>query len=383
MTIISNKTLDYFLKVYGNPHISIFVPGRANIIGEHLDYNGGKVIPFAIDLGIHFYARPNEECGIFNFYSFDLMQYYTFNTNDQTQNVNYEWAKFIYQVAQTFSINADLNGWDVVFGGDLPIGAGISSSSALTVGCVALLDQILHTQLTQEHIISRAVIAERGYGVQGGIMDQYTIVKGKENNAIVIDCSNNTSKYLPLNLESTSFYLVNTNVKHALISSDYNQRRNECQEALSFIQKKYENIQYLSHISQAHLEHILHHKPESYQRVKHVFSENIRVHQAEEAIIFRKWSLLGDLLYQSHESLKRDFSVSCPELDFLVEWSKGASHIFGARMMGGGFGGSVILLATKNSADRWFKSMSQAYTAHFGLEPTLIPINPSQGLQIR
>lgn len=374
-TIISS-----FITLFGRaPEQIIFAPGRANIIGEHTDYNEGFVLPFAVGQGVWFCAALNNS---------DKIIIKAFNTDQSTAidlntlEVSFElgWARFFVQVLKT--IDPPIHkGIDIVFGGNLPIGAGISSSSALTCGFIAILDDIFKINMTEEAQIHIAVISERGYGVRGGIMDQFTIFYGRKNQAILLDCKTNTHEYVPLEMGTYKFYLFNTNVQHNLLHTDYNTRRDECDAAVILINKHYKKLKSLRDLSmddltnlQSMLDSLL------FNRVSFVVQENNRVIKAKEALLINDFVSLGLLLYESHDGLSQMYQVSCAELDWLVTYTLDYEQIIGARMMGGGFGGCTINLTNGFLSDAFITEMKLKYFQDFGLYPDIFEVCPSDGI---
>ncbi len=369
-----------FLYVFGEPAtFTIFAPGRVNIIGEHTDYNEGFVFPFAIHKGIWFLASTNDT---------NTIRIFGSNTNEQLEislpdidaRESPGWYKFIYQVLKLYA-DKNIIGFNVLFGGNLPIGAGISSSSSLTCGFITLIDQINHFETTSDTQIQKAVIAERGYGVQGGIMDQFTIFNGRKNQAILLDCKSYHPEYIHIENSDYNFYLINSKVKHNLIDTDYNQRHHECTLAVNWINQNYKPIVSLRSITSDDLPDLINSlDTKSYQRTSFVVEENARVLKAKDALISGDYQQLGQLLFQSHAGLSLKYEVSCPELDWLVKYAKSKPCFMGARMMGGGFGGCTINLVKGK-----FENLDQAklimlFHEQFGIEPEIIPVRPSSGI---
>lgn len=368
-----------FEDLFGPPDVFVFAPGRANIIGEHTDYNDGFVLPFAIDHGVWFYGRNNQTDDL-NIFARDTQEKVTINLKNINQHI-YGWDRFFTQVLQAMSAY-QLQGADIVFGGDLPIGAGISSSSAITCGFVRVLDLLNQLNLGADKIVNTAIIAERGSGVRGGIMDQYTIVNGKKDKAILLDCRSNSHEEIDLKLGNYSMYLFNTNVKHNLVNTDYNNRRAQCEEAVQLIQKTYKKIEALRDLDINDIPTLKEFLPEVlFKRTSFVILENQRVIDAVAALSHHDFDKLGVLLYESHEGLSADYEVSCAELDWLVEYTRDKNDIFaGARMMGGGFGGCTINLTKTRLSPKLIDEMSKTYFRSFGVHVGIIPISPKDGI---
>lgn len=367
-----------FIKNFGEPDIVVFAPGRANIIGEHTDYNDGFVLPFAINLGVWFFAKANGT---------NVIQFVANDTGERTNIIvgidalpNYGWERYFRQVLRAISDYPSI-GADIVFGGNLPIGAGISSSSAITCGFLSVIDRLNKLNLSPDQLVKTAVIAERGSGVQGGIMDQYTIINGLKNKAILLDCKTNSHTFVDLDLGQHRFYLINTRVKHNLVQTDYNNRRSQCEEAVRLLNKNYKPIASLRDLSTKELTEIEKLLPDMlFNRASFVVQENQRVSDAVHAIGFKNYSKLGELLYESHDGLSQMYDVSCEELDWLVDFTLDQDNILGARMMGGGFGGCTINLTSNELHDDIIEEMSTNYSEKFGIRPEIIAITTEDGI---
>lgn len=371
--IIQSKFFEIFNQ---KPSQTIFAPGRANIIGEHTDYNNGFVLPFAIHQGIRFAFSPNDTSE-FHVYAYNTNESFTFTLGDEAKNYS-GWQKFFIQVLQVIDFIPQ-SGLNVVFGGDLPIGAGVSSSSALTCGWVTVIMLCNNKAINPELILKYAVSAERGYGVQGGIMDQFTIINALKNHAIFLDCKTHSYRNIVIPTHSFHFYLINTHVQHNLVDSEYNQRQDECQKAVKILSQKYTHIKSLREASLKDIEIL---KPFSilYRRAKFVISENQRVLDALNALDDTDCQSLGNILLQSHQGLRDLYEVSCEELDELVELAKSIPEIVGARMMGGGFGGCTINLTQQPLKKESIQKIKIKYKQKFGVNPDVIHIQPEQGI---
>lgn len=377
---MKHPILETFKKTFGSqPTYTVSAPGRANIIGEHTDYNKGYVLPFAIDKAITFYAAKNDT-NFINILANDVNEEVTIDINVLHANKDYGWVKFVMQVLHVLDKN-QIIGFDMVFGSNLPIGAGISSSSALTCGFVTMLNQLTNTNLNAEKIMWQAINAERGYGVQGGIMDQYSIIHGKEGYALLLDCATDESTFINLNIEGHKFYLFNTIVKHNLLHTDYNKRRSECEKALESLKENGFNIKSLRDLEMTDLTKMQKYlDPLLYKRASYVIEENNRVLTAVEAINNNDFDALGQLLYQSHEGLALKYEVSCEELDYLVAYTKKLDEILGARMMGGGFGGCTINLVKGDFPQNKIDTLVASYTQTFGFAPDIFEVAPADGI---
>jgi galactokinase len=373
---------NYFSEHFGKPEITVFSPGRANIIGEHTDYNDGYVLPFAIDRGIWFAAARNNE-DVIRIYSLNEAEHCTITLDPgNIQHRPTHWTRYLIQVIETAD-NRTITGMNIVLGGNLPIGAGISSSSAFTCGCIGLLDALGGWNLSPREMVLWAVKAEHGAGVLGGMMDQYTIITANEGHAMLMDCKE--IAHTPVKMPSNGFHfiLLHSGVSHNLMFTEYNTRRSECREALSLIRQQDESIISYRDLSPVQLEK---HKnvlsPVHYRRVRHVITENQRVLQMVEALKHEDSALAGQLLIESHISLRDDYEVSCPELDTLVELADNIPSWYGGRMMGGGFGGCTINLFAEVPSEEALHQLTKSYETKYGIVPEVIQVHPAQGMQI-
>lgn len=369
--------LKTFTEKFGSPGTAIFAPGRANIIGEHTDYNEGFVLPFAIGQGVWFYAKSNEKSH-FNILAYDTNEEAVLTQDNSA--LKYGWEKYFRQVLTALS-GYNITGADIVFGGNLSIGAGISSSSAITCGFVALLNQLNDLHLNADELVNKSVEAERGYGVRGGIMDQYSIFNGKKDKAILIDCRTNSHQYVDIEMGEHQFYLINTNVKHNLIHTDYNNRRAECEQAVSLLNQNYHEINALRDLTITDLPKISMMLDDLlFNRVSFVVQENRRVMQTIQALADKNYEAIGELLYASHDGLAQMYQVSCEELDWLVNYTFDDEQFLGARMMGGGFGGCTINLTTGILDHNTVSDIEKKYKDRFGIKPDIIRVHCEDGI---
>lgn len=371
-----------FIQIYRHlPQIIVQAPGRANIIGEHTDYNNGFVLPFAINKSVYFLMSKNNTSEI-RIFAADMCENAVIYADSFPEKSDYNWLKFIKQVLKSLP-EFTITGLDIVFGGNLPIGAGVSSSSALTCGFLSGINQVLSLGLSKAELLEKSVIAERGYGVEGGIMDQFTIINGRKDKAILLDCSDNSFEYIDIQSQPYNFWLINTNVHHHLLTSDYNLRHAECRESVEVISNKYKKINSLRDIYIGDLPKIKEILSDMhYHRASFVIEENQRVTCAVKALQNGDYLTLGRLLYQSHSGLSEKYQVSCTELDYLVEEVKSKKKVMGARMMGGGFGGCTINLVQGDFSDEQISDIKSDYSKQFGLEPSFYKISPSDGIKI-
>lgn len=361
------------------PHLFV-APGRINIIGEHTDYNEGFVLPAAIDKHIAFAVNANH-IGKHRFYSMDYHQMEEVAHLEPGQKVKL-WAQYLMGVLAQFEKIGKLNThFDVVFGGNIPVGAGLSSSAALECGLAKAVNTISNLGFSDLELVKMAQKAEHEYAkVQCGIMDQYASVFGRRNQVFKLDCRDITHEYFPLELNEYELILVNTKVKHSLASSEYNLRRQECERGVQFYKNLDPNIISLRNVP---IELIESHEdqpdPISYQRCKYVVEEIERVEQATKALEQNDLQKLGQLLYQTHHGLSKLYAVSCPELDFLVDQTKAMKEVLGSRMMGGGFGGCTLNLVLKSYTPLFKEILTQAYEKRFYKSPSFYEVELCDG----
>lgn len=363
--------------LFGTPEYVLRSPGRANIIGEHVDYCEGYVLPFSIHQSMYFAARKNDK-NLMRVHALDLNESFTMS---DLSNSFKGWQKYFVSLKNILDEGHQATaGFDIVFGSDIPIGGGVSSSSALCCGLVALHNEVNNLSFSGDDIIDLASRVEHGIGLKGGLMDQTAIVYGREGNAILIDCKNHSKQHIPLELGAITFVLIDSNVKHSLVESDYNKRRTEVENGLLLVRKKNSGEVDYRNITDTQIDTIRLSDPIGYKRLKHVKSENTRVLKAIDAISNKEYNRLGQLISLSHISLKDDYEVSCEELDFIVDKLKGIQNVLGSRMMGGGFGGNVIALVDgKISSVQWTK-LYEEYKNRFGTSLTQMEVSPSNGI---
>lgn len=356
-------------------------PGRINIIGEHTDYNNGFVLPTAIDKKIRFKFKKNDNLHHCTVYSKNFETGFTIDLNSIKRSENH-WENYILGVIYEIQkITDKLEGFDCVLESDIPIGSGISSSAALECGFAFGLNELFNIKISKKTIIELSQRAEHNFvGTKCGIMDQFASVMSKKNHVILLDCKSLDYEYVPIKIEPYKLLLLNTNVSHSLASSEYNTRRMECEKGVEIIRKKYKNISSLRDVSIEMLNEFKMEMPSKVMnRCRYVVEENNRVLKAVEALKNNQLNILGDLMYKTHEGLKNLYEVSCPELDFLVDFSKDDKEIIGARMMGGGFGGCTLNIIHSEHIKDFIAKVSQAYLNKFNKKLTAFEAMPSEG----
>ena len=381
---LADQIKDNFAKLFhSTPDIIVQSPGRINLIGEHTDYNNGFVLPAAIDKGVYIGIKMRTDQNI-NLYSINYEE--SFQTDvDSLVLGDILWTKYIIGVVRVLkSHTALLKGFDLVVAGDVPLGAGLSSSAALTCATTFAINELFHLNLNKLDIAQIGQQTEHeAVGVRCGIMDQFTSVFGQENSLIKLDCQNLSFEYIPIELYDYEILLLNTNVKHSLASSAYNKRREACELSVALVKEKYPEVNSLRDISITQLEELV--KPISidfYIKSKFVIEENERLTQAIEALKSNNIENLGKLLYQAHWALSSEYEVSCEELDFLVNQVASYPEVAGARMMGGGFGGCTINIVEKGKSQQVVDMLSKLYFERFNLNLTPIEVSISKGTHI-
>lgn len=364
--------------------IKIASPGRINFIGEHTDYNNGFVLPTAIDKKIYFKFRKNNSTSTASIFSENFNKKFTVNLFNVQPSKNH-WENYILGVLfEIQQITGNVKGFDCVFKSDIPIGSGISSSAALECGFAFGLNELFQLNLSKKAIIELSQRAEHNFvGTKCGIMDQFASVMSKKDNLILLDCESLDYQYVPIKIKPYKILLLNTNVSHSLASSEYNTRRIECETGVEIMRKHNQSVTALRNATIDLLNEIkLEISPKIYNRCKYVIEENSRVLQAVELLKTDNLNDFGALMYDTHFGLQNLYEVSCPELDFLVDFTKNNSAIIGARMMGGGFGGCTINLIHANAINNFVVEVSQAYYKKFNIELTAFEALPSEGTQL-
>lgn len=375
---IINKYKELFTE---EPRLFV-APGRINLIGEHTDYNDGYVLPAAIDKAIVFAVAPNGEESKCNLYANDLSESFSFDLNDFAP-VPGSWANYIMGVCDQIQKKGKaIKGFNMVFGGDIPLGAGLSSSAALESGTAVALNALYDYGFERLEMVKMAQMAEHTYaGVKCGIMDQFASVMGKENGVIRLDCRSLEYEYFPLELGDYTIVLCDTQVKHSLASSEYNTRRQECESGLEILKGINPEITSFRDVSMDFLlANEAAFEANVFQRLRYVVGEIYRVEAACERLNENDLTAFGKLMYETHDGLSKDYAVSCKELDFLVDQTRDDAEVIGARMMGGGFGGCTINIVKESYADAFIAKMTQAYKSDLDLDLKTYRVDVKEGV---
>jgi len=354
-------------------------PGRVNLIGEHTDYNLGFVLPGAIDKAIVLEIKPNGT-DAFNVASIDFKEETSFVANGQ--KTPYSWANYILGVIMELkALGYTTPGFDCVFGGNVPLGGGMSSSAALESAFAFAINDMNGFGLTRMQLAKVGQLAEHNYaGVRCGIMDQFASLHGQKDMLMKLDCRSLEYELVPFQLNGYKVILLDTNVKHTLASSEYNVRRSQCEEGVGVIAKKHPQVQSLRDVTLEMLAEVKDEvSPVVYNRCEYVVKENIRLNTACEALKNGDILLFGSEMYGSHEGLSKFYEVSCDELDFLVDVAKSVPGVIGSRMMGGGFGGCTITVVAEANHDEFVAKAVAQFEERFGKKPLVYDVVISDG----
>ncbi len=366
------------------PAIIVRSPGRVNIIGEHIDYNEGFVLPGAIDKAAYIAISLRDDDTI-NLYAADLNE--TFSTIIPAIKPvgDVSWPNYIIGAAAQLAKKGLLTkGFNAVLASDVPIGAGLSSSAAVESATIFALNELLKANISNTEIIKMAQITEHEFaGVRCGIMDMFASVMGKKDHVIKLDCKTLEYEYVPFKLDGIKILLLNTNVKHSLASSEYNTRRTECEQGVKWIQEYKPQINSLRNATKEMLDKCVLQKDDTvYKRCLFVVEEIERLKNGCEDLQNGNLAALGKKMFATHEGLSKMYGVSCKELDVLIDYIKNDEAVIGARMMGGGFGGCTINLVKENDIERIIASVQPLYEKETGLPLTYYVASIENGTEI-
>lgn len=372
-----------FIKHFDGKPGSIYTsPGRINLIGEHTDYNGGFVFPGAVDKGITCEIRPNGTSKVMA-YAIDLKDRVEFDINDP-EGPRASWARYIYGIVQEMKkLGVDVKGFNTAFAGDVPLGAGMSSSAALeSCYAFAINDLFADNNVSKWDMVLAGQATEHNYcGVNCGIMDQFASVFGKEGKLMCLDCNSREFEYFPFDPKGYKLVLVDSVVKHELAGSPYNDRRNSCENVVKHIAAKHPEGEFktLRDCTWEQLDEVRSEVgEEDYRRAKFVLGEKDRVLAVCNALVAGDYETVGKKMYETHEGLSKDYEVSCEELDFLNDVAK-ENGVTGSRIMGGGFGGCTINLVKDNLYESFINDAKTKYFAKFGKQPKIYDVVISEG----
>ncbi len=371
----------HFAKHFDGSIGSVYAsPGRINLIGEHTDYNGGFVFPGAIDKGMVAEIKPNGT-DIVRAYSIDLNDYVEFGL-DEANAPQASWARYIFGVCrEMIERGVDVKGFDTAFAGDVPLGAGMSSSAALESTYAFALNELFgEGKIDKFELAKVGQSTEHNYcGVKCGIMDQFASVFGKAGSLIRLDCRSLEYQYFPFNPTGYRLVLVDSVVKHELASSAYNKRRQSCETAVAAIQKKHPHVEFLRDCNMLMLQEVKSEiTEEDYMRAEYVIEEIQRVLDVCDALEAGDYETVGQKMYETHHGMSKLYEVSCEELDFLNDVAKECG-VTGSRVMGGGFGGCTINLVKNELYDGFIAKANESFKAKFGRSPKVYDVVISDG----
>ncbi len=372
---IKNK----FSALFGDEFSVYTSPGRVNLIGEHTDYNGGFVFPGAIDKGIYACICLNGTKTV-RAYSIDNEDYCEFGLNEEDLPEQH-WAKYLFGVCREIEKRGyTISGFDTVFAGNVPIGAGMSSSAAVESTYAFALNELFNLGIDKFELARIGQMTEHHYvGVKCGIMDQFASLFGKAGNLMRLNCATMEFEYFPFNPKGYKVVLLDTLVKHSLASSAYNKRRESCENACAHIAAKYPEVKYLSDATQDMLDEV---RPdisgEDYLRASYVIGEKQRVLDVCDALGRSDYETVGKCMYGTHFGMSKLYEVSCEELDYLNNLAKECG-VTGSRVMGGGFGGCTINLVREELYDKFIHTAKEKFNAKFGHEPKVYDVVISDG----
>ena len=365
-----------FIKHFDGTTGSVYAsPGRINLIGEHTDYNNGFVFPGAVTQGMIAEIKPNGTRNV-NAYSIDLKDKVTFSLDDP-KGPNATWARYIFGVCrEMMELGVPVEGFNTAFAGDVPLGAGMSSSAALeSTFAFALNDLWGENKIEKMELARVGQRTEHKYvGCNCGIMDQFASVFGKAGSLMRLDCRSGEYAYFPWNPKGYKLVLVNSQVKHALAGSPYNERRLSCERVAAVIAKHHAEVATLRDANYEMLEEVKNEvSEEDYKRARYVIGEVDRVLKVCDALEAGDYETVGQMMYETHYGLSKEYEVSCEELDFLNEVAK-EEGVTGSRIMGGGFGGCTINLVADELYNNFVTVVKQKFAEKYGKEPIIIDV---------
>ena len=369
-----------FRRQFGEPAVVVRSPGRVNLIGEHTDYNQGFVLPAAVDRGIAMALKPRSDHR-YVLHALDLGRRLEGDLRELGPHP-LRWPNYLLGVLdQLQKAGYHLCGFELVYGGDLPMGAGMSSSAALECGLAFSLNEMFGLGLDRLTMAKLSQAAEHSFvGVKCGIMDQMASLLSQKDHVMMLDCQDLSCRYVPFH-GPVKVFLCDTQVERALAESGYNQRRSQCEAGVALLQEYAPQVHSLRDVSLELLDaHRLEFDPTVYRRCRYVIEENLRVIAACEALESEDLAALGRLVNRSHQGLSQEYEVSCPELDVLAEAAAALPCVLGARMMGAGFGGCTINLVQASQEEAFVQGMAPAF-AKIGKTPKIHACAPGCGTE--
>ncbi|HEX2971181.1 MAG TPA: galactokinase [Tepidisphaeraceae bacterium] len=357
-------------------------PGRVNLIGEHTDYNDGFVFPMAIEPEVRVVCRAREDGKIRLASTVFPGQIAEFSLHEKITRGEPGWANYSRGVAaELLAAGTPLTGMDAMISNTLPVGGGLSSSAAIEVATAWAFLALGGLEIDASRLALLCQKAEHEYAlVPCGIMDQTIVISARAGHAMLLDCRDLSRQFVPLDPRELRVVIVNSMVKHELSGGEYAQRRHQCEEGVAFFKKQNPAIKALRDVSPKQVDEAKKQLSDVvYRRCRHVVSENARTVEAAMMLGRKDYERVGELMIQSHNSLRDDYEVSCPELDFLASEAMKIKGVYGARMTGGGFGGCIVALAQPRSVDALVEHLSRTYAEKFNLKPNAFVTTPAAG----
>lgn len=373
-----------FAQKFGGECFFVRAPGRVNLIGEHTDYNEGFVFPIAIDREVRYAVAPRTDRQVV-LYSVNFQADTSFSLDRVEKDPQQIWSNYVRGVAFVLQeAGYSLRGMNAVVEGDVPIGAGLSSSAAMEVGALLAFQAVSDFQVEPVRAALLAQKAENHFvGVNCGIMDQFVSRLGVKGHALLIDCRSLSYEAVPIGDEAVRVVVADTRVKRGLVDSEYNRRRAECERAVALLKPHLPGIRALRDVSLQQLhQHSARLPNETLRRARHVISENERCLRSVEALRRGDLETFGRLMDESHASLRDDYEVSCRELDLLVEAAHAVPGVLGSRMTGAGFGGCTVSLVRTDAVERFRSEVARAYQEATGKAPEILVCRPEAGASI-
>lgn len=372
---MKEKIQNEFKSRFGENGILFVAPGRFNLIGEHTDYNGGFVFPGAIDKFIMAEIKPNGTDKV-RVYSIDIDEYVEFGLKEEDAPQQ-QWARYIFGVCrEIIKRGGKVEGFDAVFAGNVPLGAGLSSSAALESCFANALNELFNdNRFPKMELAKIGQSTEHNYcGVNCGIMDQFASVHGKKDNLMRLDCRSGEFEYFPFKLDGYKLVLVDSRVKHELVDSPYNKRRESCERVAKTL-----GVETLRDADMAMLNAAKDKiSEEDYKRAEYVIEEKQRVLDVCDALVKGDYEIVGRCMYGTHEGMSKLYEVSCEELDYLNDVAKECG-VTGSRIMGGGFGGCTVNLVKDDKYDNFIATVTRKFKEKYGHEPKIYPVIVSDG----
>lgn len=379
MDTIAKSVLKSFSEIFSNQPKLFFSPGRINLIGEHVDYNDGFVMPAAINKGVYYAISENQTDDI-HFYSVDFDEHCLVNIHGIKSNES--WRNYVLSVVNEFGLaGKKIHGFNCVFGGDIPRGSGMSSSAAVEGGLAYALNEMFAIGLNRVELALLCQRAEHNFpNVQCGIMDQFANMNGKKGHVILLDCRSMEYEYFPLSLAGYKIVLINTRVHHSLASGEYNIRRQRCEEGLKILKgllpvQSFRDIKTAGELEAG--KNCM--ATEVYNCCRFVVEEIGRTKKAAALLQQNDVAGFGKLMFETHEGLSKLYKVSCDELDFLVRQAEKYPAVIGARLMGGGFGGCTINIVAEDGTANFIEDTSLGYQQQFDIIPEAYIVETADG----